>query len=232
MSYFENINKSIDKEVISLLKNISAKYSIDEKEILEMWTNKEISSSTLTSSTKNTPNENALLKLSRNELVEICKGKGLKFGGTKNDLVSRISDLEKNKTNLFKNKEEKTNIVNKLVEKIPVIEIKKNKFGRFEHFESSLLYDNISKKIYGKQNSDGSVSNLTKEDIDTCNKYKFTHVTPDNLNSREEEEFVTIDDENELEEDEEEDEEEEEDDVEDDDDDEEEEIELEDDFYE
>ena len=148
MSYFENINKSIDKEVISLLKNISAKYSIDEKEILEMWTNKEISSSTLTSSSKNTPNENALLKLSRNELVEICKGKGLKFGGTKNDLVSRISDLEKNKTNLFKNKEEKTNIVNKLVEKIPVIEIKKNKFGRFEHFESSLLYDNISKKIY------------------------------------------------------------------------------------
>ena len=37
MSYFENISLLIDNEVSSLLKNISAKYNLDEKEIVEMW---------------------------------------------------------------------------------------------------------------------------------------------------------------------------------------------------
>ena len=71
----------------------------------------------------------------------------------------------------------------KLVEKIPVIQIKKNKFGNFEHSDTSLLYDNKSEKIYGKQNPDGSIAKLTKDDIDLCNKYKFSYVIPENLDN-------------------------------------------------
>jgi hypothetical protein len=133
MSCFESLTKTIDKEVTSLLKNISSKYNIDEKEILDMWTNK-VTVSTPTTAV-NTPEENALLKLSKNELIEMCKGKGLKVTGTKNDLVSRISESTKSKSSSFFQTKDKTNsvanlnnVVNKLVEKIPVIEIKKNKF--------------------------------------------------------------------------------------------------------
>ena len=186
MSCFESLTKTIDKEVTSLLKNISSKYNIDEKEILEMWTNKITISS---SPAVTTPEENALLKLSKNELIEMCKGKGLKITGSKNDLAGRISESEKNKSSLFQSKNNSvsaktaasTNVVNKLVEKIPVIEIKKNKFGNYEHHESSLVYDNKTQKMYGKQNPDGSISKLTKDDINTCNKYKFSYIIPDNL---------------------------------------------------
>ena len=65
MSCFESLTKSIDREVTSLLKNISSKYNIDEKEILEMWTNKITISS---SPAVTTPEENALLKLSKKKL--------------------------------------------------------------------------------------------------------------------------------------------------------------------
>jgi len=186
MSCFESLTKTIDKEVTSLLKNISSKYNIDEKEILEMWTNKV----SITSSTTNTPEENTLLKLSKTELIEMCKGKGLKIAGSKNDLAHRISESEKNKSVLFQSKDKNSaptkiatlnNVVNKLVEKIPVIEIKKNKFGNYEHQKSSLVYDNKTKKMYGKQNPDGSISKLTKDDINTCNQYKFPYNIPDNL---------------------------------------------------
>ena len=153
----------------------------------------------------------------------MCKGKGLKVGGTKNDLVSRIQQYENNKTNnVFKTENEKSSqakgplsnvVVNKLVEKIPVIEIKKNKFGNYEY--KSLVFDNKTQKVYGKQSIDGTILKLTKEDIDTCNQYKFSYVLPDNLDEDDDEEIeyeevVEVDEEQEEEEDDEQDEEEEE----------------------
>ena len=128
MSCLESLTKSIDKEVTSLLKNISSKYNIDEKEILEMWSNKVTIKASVPDST---PEENALMKLSKSELIEMCKGKTLKVTGTKNDLVNRISECDKKKSTFFqsskdnKNTTVSNNVVNKLVEKIPVIEIKK-----------------------------------------------------------------------------------------------------------
>lgn len=225
MSCFESLTKSIDREVTSLLKNISSKYNIDEKEILEMWTSKNTVAPQV-SNTSNTPEENALMKLSKSELIEMCKGKALKVTGTKNDLVNRISECDKKKSTFFQSKDKiatTNNVVNKLVEKIPIIEIKKNKFGNYEHHESSLVYDNKTQKMYGKQNSDGSISKLTKDDIDTCNKYKFSYIIPDNLadNKEDDEEDVEFeedveeeDDEVEFEEEDDEEEEEEEEEIE------------------
>ena len=120
MSCFESLTKSIDREVTSLLKNISSKYNIDEKEILEMWTSKNTVAPQV-SNTSNTPEENALMKLSKSELIEMCKGKALKVTGTKNDLVNRISECDKKKSTFFQSKDKiatTNNVVNKLVEKI------------------------------------------------------------------------------------------------------------------
>lgn len=233
MSYFENISSLIDNEVSCLLKNISIKYNLNEDDIIEMWKNQK--SNNTSEKKQSAPSsglivDNQLIKLGRNELVEMCKGKGLKVGGTKNDLVSRIQQYENNKTNnVFKTENEKSSqakgggpvsnvVINKLVEKIPVIEIKKNKFGNYEHFDSSLVFDNKTQKIYGKQSSDGTILKLTKEDLDTCNKYKFSYVLPDNLDEDDDEEIeyeevVEVDDEQvDDEEEDEQDEEEEEDD--------------------
>ena len=233
MSYFENISSLIDNEVSCLLKNVSIKYNLNEEDVIEMWkTQKSSSEKKSTPSVVSTGStglvvDNQLMKLGRNELVEMCKGKGLKVGGTKNNLVSRIQQYENNKTtNIFKTENEKSQaksngpgsnvVISKLVEKIPVIEIKKNKFGNYEHFDSSLVFDNKTQKIYGKQSSDGTISKLTKEDIDTCNKYKFSYVLPDNLDEDDDEEIeyeevVEVDDEQVADEEEEEDDDEEQD---------------------
>ena len=240
MSYFENISSLIDNEVSSLLKNISIKYSLDEEDVIEMWrTQKSNNTSEKKQTALPSPGlivDNQLMKLGRNELVEMCKVKRLKVGGTKNDLVSRIQQYETNKTNnVFKTENEKSSqakgngpvsnvVINKLVEKIPVIEIKKNKFGNYEYFDelgkTHLVFDNKTQKIYGKQNIDGTISKLTKEDINTCNQYKFSYVLPDNLDEDDDEEIeyeevVEVDDEQvDDEEDDEEEEEEEEEEIE------------------
>ena len=41
-----------------------------------------------------------------------------------------------------------------------------------------------NKKVYGKQNTDGSVDKLTEKDIDICNKYKFLYILPTNLDEK------------------------------------------------
>lgn len=240
MSYFENISLLIDNEISSLLKNISTKYNLDEKEMIEMWKTQKSNSERKQTPSSEVPVpvvDNQLLKLGRGELVEMCKTKGLKVGGTKNDLATRIQQFNENKTNnIFKSSsngnEQKTGsgagagalVINKLVEKIPVIEIKKNKFGNYEHYDKHsntfLVFDNKTHKAYGKQNSDGTISKLTKDDIDTCNKYKFSYVLPDNLDDDEdeeieyEEEVVEGEEEEEVDDDDEEEEEEEEEEIE------------------
>lgn len=73
MSYFESITNALDNEVTSLLKNISIKYNIDERELLNLWKTKKGPMITTSSSTndikKSSPEENTLLKLSRNEQI-------------------------------------------------------------------------------------------------------------------------------------------------------------------
>ena len=70
------------------------------------------------------------------------------------------------------------------VEKIPTIQIKRNSHGNFEHTDSGLVINNISKKAYGRQNKDGSIAELTPSDIDLCHKYKFAYDIPENLNKK------------------------------------------------
>ena len=75
-------------------------------------------------------------------------------------------------------------VIKKLVEKIPSITIKRNQFDNYEHADTKLVFNNKTQKVYGKQNPDGSISDLTDEDINLCNKYKFQYIIPDNLDKK------------------------------------------------
>lgn len=74
--------------------------------------------------------------------------------------------------------ENEMNIIKKLNESKPLITIRRNKFGNYEHEETSLVMDKETKKIIGKQNSDNSISELTAEDIETCKLWKFNYELP------------------------------------------------------
>ena len=152
----------------------------------------------------------ALMKLTKQELHEKCKKAGVRSSGTKNDLVKYLlSSKSQTKINTIKIKEpppfvsqlleqeKKETVSNQIVKKIsasvPVIDIRRNKFNNYEHVHTGFVFNNLSKKVIGKQNTDGTVSDLTKEDINICNKYKFKFVLPSNLDKNTRVEDVKVD---------------------------------------
>ena len=200
MSFSDKIQSEIQKIVNLYIESVSNKYNLDKNELLTIWNNSNIKSSqksisiveedikkeVKSSSSSSNNNNNTLLKLSKAELIEMCKSKKLKTGGTKQDLVDRLSG-EESQSKLVNTKTEKKvspPIIKKLIEKIPSIQIRRNKFDNFEHEETSFVFNNKTQKVYGKQNKDGSVSDLTPEDIDLCNKYKFSYYIPENLDKK------------------------------------------------
>ena len=196
MSLSDKIQSEIQKIVNLYIDSVSNKYSLDKNELLSLWDSNTSLKSTqksvnivedikkeVTSSSNNT-----LIKLSKAELVEMCKAKKLKTSGTKQELVDRLSGEEESITKSVSTKTEKKvspPIIKKLIEKIPSIQVRRNKFDNFEHEETSFLFNNKTQKVYGKQKKDGSVSDLTPKDIDLCNQYKFSYYIPENLDKKE-----------------------------------------------
>ena len=70
----------------------------------------------------------------------------------------------------------------KIQENIPIIQIRRNSRGNFEHKDTGLVFDSTDKCVVGKQEGE-SIAQLTKEDIETCDRYHFTYRIPENLGS-------------------------------------------------
>ena len=190
MSLSEGIQTVINNTILKYIDIVSSKYNLDKNELSSLWfENEDIVIDIKKSDTQEVKKDNTLLKMTKTELVELCKSKGLKISGSKQDLADRIMNAETNKKeNLFTDKKSSQKgsppVIKKLVEKIPSIQIRRNKFDNFIHEESGLVFNNKTQKVYGKQNPDGSVAELTPEDIDLCNKYKFSYYIPDNLDKK------------------------------------------------
>ena len=129
-------------------------------------------------------------------LKAFCKSKGLVQSGKKEDIVKRVLDHLKNNASqptiaATKSKPASKStksatippVISSVVEKIGVNEIKKNKFGNYEHFESGLVFVKDSDTAIGHQNNDtGKIDSLTDRDIEMCKKFKFQYKIPANLN--------------------------------------------------
>lgn len=194
MSYSELLTASIDKTVISYIEKIVIRYSLNKEELVSLWKGAEGSSG---GGVDEVPKE--LLSMSKNELVELCKSKNLKFGGTKNDLIQRLVTSEK---------QSKTQplitalpvVAPKLVSKVDPIALHRNRHGNFEHPETGFIFHEKTEKVFGKQNPDGSISSLTLDDINICNKYKFAFDIPTNLQQQEDKvELAELDEDEEIE---------------------------------
>lgn len=204
----DDIQKILNQHIVNYINIVSIKFNIDKKELNNIWNNKpkelvqtklpfnkemEIPQTEFSESNNLRDKMRVnLIKLTKAELVEMCKTKKLKVTGTKNDLIELICNYDL-KTEPQKShsppkklspaiKDQK--VIKKLVEKIPSITIKRNQFDNYEHTESKLVFNNKTQKVYGKQNSDGSISDLTDEDINLCNKYKFQYIIPANLDKK------------------------------------------------
>lgn len=189
MSLSKNISDAIEKNIKVYISQVASQYNLNEDDLYKMWNNngeyktREVPKVVQKEEPVADPE---LMKLGKKELIEICKTKGLTVSGTKTDLINRIMGcVSKPKAEPKKAEtSSQPNIIKKLSDKIPTIEIKRNFHGNFEHSDTRFVFNNLTKKAYGKQNDDGTISELTSEDINICHKYKFAYDIPENLNSK------------------------------------------------
>lgn len=101
----------------------------------------------------------------RDELVKLCKIKGLRSTGTKDEMVKRLTST--------------TPVIEKFLKCSP-INIELNEFGNRMHEPTKLVFSE-DKVAIGYQLDDGTVAELDDEMIDRCNQYKFKYKLPQNL---------------------------------------------------
>lgn len=200
------VNQNID----TFIEEICNKYSLDSSELNELW-NSQFSEQkkkeskpkpqkkALTDVDTTDISPERLSKCNKQELMALCKSHGHKVTGKKEDLISRLlettgnKDNKDNKDSSQENKPKtttnkpakKTNNTSEILKKLQnncvVVSIRKNKYGNHEHPETNLVFDMKTEKVYGKQQDDGTVSDLTDEDIEQCKRYKFQYEIPSNL---------------------------------------------------
>ena len=222
MSFSQNLFNNIEKVIHGYIDVISKTYNINREELIYLWgseTTLTESKETKTSSrTKTTValtstsgenssftnvelNINTLHKSTKVELIALCKSRGLKTVGTKDVLVNRLlgkedtevkTEKKETKTEKKETKKEQ-NVVEKISASIPTIAVRRNRFGRFEHAETRLVFDQVNRVVIGKQEDDGSLSDLTEDDIELCKKFKFMYSLPENLDKRETLDTLKID---------------------------------------
>ena len=145
-----------------------------------------------------------IMAANKDMLNAMCKKRGLKVTGKKDELVQRLIDslsaekeTKKTETKVTqsvasKNKNDSA-IVKTIKERSAELAIRKNKFGNFEHMSTGLVF-NTDKMVYGRQLEDGKVNDLTLDDIELCKKNKFMYKIPENLNTSKNLDDIKIED--------------------------------------
>lgn len=74
------------------------------------------------------------------------------------------------------------------------LQIDKNKWGNYQHTPTGLLYDPKSEMIYGKQLPDGSIAELSLNDIEICKSFRVGYQLPQKLGDITSEQQVLVED--------------------------------------
>jgi hypothetical protein len=188
-----SLSSKLDLLIQEFCEKLSKKYNIPKSDLYSLWNNQaqssDVNDEKKEEKKEEKKDEMTVEKVStstKDYLMAFCKSKGLKQSGTKDEVVKRVLEyLDKNKNDKTVKKVEKssgTSILKTLSEKSCSLQVQKNKFGNYEHFESGLVFNNDTGNVIGFQNKNGKVDSLTDEYIELCKKYKFTYKLPENLN--------------------------------------------------
>ena len=197
MSLNQTVTKAVNEVINKFIKNIATKYDLDPNELLAEWEDNSTSKVNKQPVNKQPDipsgnddiDQNTLTQYKKTELQDLCRKRSLKCTGTKEQLISfllgkDVSLSEKPITKKAETKIVSAPVVKKLTSSIPTVAIRRNQFGNHEHPDTSLVFDKNSKKAIGKQNEDGTIEDLTEDDIDMCNQWKFSYIIPDNLDKK------------------------------------------------
>jgi hypothetical protein len=203
MSLNQTVAKALNEAVNNFIRQIAIKYNLDQNELMSEWDGtttskikapiKKSSTPDISSNTDDNMNEATLSQYKKVDLQALCRQKALKCTGTKEQLIGYLLGKDsstsppKKEAPVKKVIEEKsisTPVAKKLTSSIPTVAIRRNQHGNHEHPDTSLVFDKKTKKAIGKQNQDGTIDDLTPEDIDICNQWKFQYVLPSNLDKK------------------------------------------------
>ena len=218
MSLIKTIEAQLNTYIESFCDSIAKKYKLNKAELYDLWVaqgnvkaekKKEASepvreeASASASAVNVRITREQILASTRDNLTAICKAKGIKQSGKKDDVVKRLLDWLDANPNTdaasaaaaapaakpsaakkpAKKDIEKTQVMSNVIEpKLDQVVIRKNKFGNYEHFETSLVF-NADRMVIGIQNENSQVDSLTDKEIEICKKYKFTYKLPANLST-------------------------------------------------
>ena len=193
------LSKQIDSTILEFCETISQKFGLNKMDVYALWSDEQMPTSSSPKSEKSdkpadvtemTPEK--VLTCTKDYLMAYCKSKGLKQSGKKEEIIQRVLESLKASTSVstaspaVKTSKSKASapvppVLASVAEKSGTLEIRKNKFGNEEHFESGLVFNKETKMVIGKQNPNGKLESLTDKDIETCKKYKFLYKLPENL---------------------------------------------------
>lgn len=204
-------SKHIDSLLHAVCETIASKFNLDKDEVFSSLQEENVdkkvkkSCNNDTMSVKSDKSEKSVDETislekvmnpttTKDYLMAFCKSKGIKQSGKKDEIVKRVLDYLKNQTGsgsttVIKSTSSSkstvpSSVVSNVVEKAGVNEIRKNKFGNYEHFESGLVFVKDSNIAIGHQNNDtGKIDTLTDRDIEMSKKFKFQYKIPTNLAS-------------------------------------------------
>ena len=219
---------SVEIELVNNYIDILAKkYKIDVVELNTLWTQQLESIPPTKVDIITAPVINSDVdynKMTKNDLIKLCKERKLKCSGKKEDLIGflvsntlstkskspsttakeakltstqsiqSIQSIQSKLTKISSIPPTIPTILQSICSKKTAIKINRNQFGNFEHQETGFIFNNKTQKVIGKQNKNGDIDNLDVDDIDLCNKYKFSYVMPTNLDSKQSLVDVNIDD--------------------------------------
>lgn len=154
------------------------------------------SADTSVTTSSGTPDLDVLKGMTKPELSNLCKAKGFKVSGKKEDLIDRLLGKEVSKPKTSTPKELKQTKITDYIQKTKketdgVIQLRRNKHQNLVHEPTQLVFDTITKKVIGKQHpTENKILPLTDEDFETCNQYKFSYFTPENLDAGKKNEVI------------------------------------------
>jgi hypothetical protein len=149
-------------------------------------------------------------KLSKKDLILLCKEKKTKCTGTKEELIgflnksngvvfTKQASISNNQPKISFSPDNKKKKIIKQDQKI--LKLSKNEHGNYMHNETNLIFDKTTQRVIGKQNGD-KIDKINVDDIEKCKSYNFDYDIPFNLDSSKEEYLIEKkedDDEDEIE---------------------------------
>lgn len=212
-----SFNNKFDLLVREFCDKVASTFNIKSDEVYRLWDSEaspssskaaspvkaKVSSSSTASVTPAASNDDTeitrekILSANKDMLIAMCKKQGVKVTGKKDELIQRLVDSlsaeKKEKKVEPPKKNSEPPVVKAVKDRMAELAIRKNKFGNFEHTQTSLVF-NTDKMVFGRQLEDGKISELTADDIELCKKYKFPYKIPENLNTSKTLDDVKIED--------------------------------------